>query len=54
MAHAESHAEVEGVSVDRPKLLYGLNDKPPFKYSYAADKGSTGVRTGRSKKSDCC
>ncbi|HEY9663942.1 MAG TPA: solute carrier family 23 protein, partial [Allocoleopsis sp.] len=32
MAHAETHGAV-GEGVDRPKLLYGLNDQPPFKDS---------------------
>lgn len=31
MAHVETHA-AEGI-VDGPKLLYGLNDKPPVKDS---------------------
>lgn len=30
MAHVEAHA-AEGTVVDRPKLLYGLHDKPPVK-----------------------
>ena len=30
MAHVEAHA-AEGTVDDRPKLLYGLNDKPPVK-----------------------
>jgi xanthine permease XanP len=30
MAHVEAHA-AEGTVVARPKLLYGLNDKPPVK-----------------------
>ena len=31
MAHAEIHAPSEGTIVPKSKLLYGLNDKPPFK-----------------------
>jgi xanthine permease XanP len=31
MAHTETHAPSEGTVQTRPKLLYGLNDKPPFK-----------------------
>ena len=31
MAHAEVHAPSEDTIQIRPKLLYGLNDRPPFK-----------------------
>jgi xanthine permease XanP len=31
MAHTEIHAPSEGTIVPKSKLLYGLNDKPPFK-----------------------
>lgn len=31
MAHAETHAPSENTIQTRPKLLYGLNDQPPFK-----------------------
>ncbi|WP_009633145.1 hypothetical protein [Synechocystis sp. PCC 7509] len=36
MAHAGTHGVSENDS-DRPKLLYGLNDKPPLKDSIFAE-----------------
>ncbi len=31
MAHSDVHSESHGVVEDTPRLLYGLNDKLPFK-----------------------
>ncbi len=31
MAHTDIHQEVHGLAASGPRLLYGLNDKPPFK-----------------------